>query len=58
MAEYIEREALIEAFENADTDVCEDYGDTCDWGYGIKLVKEIVRSVPAAAVAPVVHGRW
>ena len=58
MAEYIEREALIEAFENADTDLCEDYGDTCDWGYGIKLVKEIVRSVPAAAVAPVVHGRW
>ena len=54
MAEYIEREALLNAFENADADVCEDYGDTCDWGYGIKLVKEIVRSVSAADVAPVV----
>lgn len=39
MAEYIERKALLDAFENADADVCEDYGDSCDWGYGIKLVK-------------------
>lgn len=58
MIEYIKREALLNAFENADVDVCEDYGDSCAWGYGIKLVKEIVHGVPAADVAPVMHGRW
>ena len=56
MAEYIERETLSDAFENADTNVCEDYGDSCEWGYSLKRVKEIIYGVPATDVAPVVHG--
>lgn len=58
MAEYIEREALREAFDNADADIVEEYGDGyCDWGFGRKNVLEVINSVPAADVAPVVHGR-
>lgn len=59
MAEYIEREALREAFDNADADIVEEYGDgDCDWGFGRKNVLEVINSVPAADVAPVRHGRW
>lgn len=59
MAEYIERKALREAFENADADVVEEYEDgTCDWGFGHKNILEVINSVPAADVAPVRHGRW
>lgn len=59
MAEYIEREALREAFDNADADIVEEYGDGyCDWGFGRKNVLEVINSVPAADVAPVRHGRW
>lgn len=59
MADYISREAAIEAFENADEDVFEDYGDgACDWGFGRKNIQEVLNSVPTADVAPVVHGRW
>lgn len=59
MAEYIEREALREAFDNADADIVEEYGDGyCDWGFGRKNVLEVINSVPAADVAPVRHGLW
>lgn len=59
MAEYIEREALIDAFEYADADVCESYPDGySEWGYGIRSVRDLIRSAPAADVAPVVHGQW
>lgn len=59
MAEYIERKALREAFDNADADIVEEYGDgDCDWGFGRKNVLEVINSVPAADVAPVRHGRW
>ena len=59
MDEYIERETVVEAFENADADVVEEYEDgACDWGFGRKNILEVINSVPAADVAPVRHGRW
>lgn len=57
--EFISREAALEAFENADADVYEDYGDgTVDWGFGRKNIQNVINGIPAAGVAPVVHGRW
>ena len=59
MADYISREAALEAFENADADVVEDYGDgTSDWGFGRENIRKTLNSVPAADVEPVQHGRW
>ena len=59
MAEYIKREAFLRALENADPDVYEDYGDgTVDWGFGRKNIQDMITGIPAADVAPVVHGRW
>lgn len=54
MADYIERNAVIEAFENSDTDVV-------DWeGHGFSLpnIRSILQSVPVVDVAPVVYGEW
>lgn len=54
MSDYISRKAAIEAFENADADVLEDYGDgACDWGFGMKNIQEVLNSVPTADVEPV-----
>ena len=59
MDEYIERKKLEEAFDNADSDVCESNSDGYSkWGFGRENVRDVIRSVPAADVAPVVHGRW
>lgn len=59
MAEYIERKKLEEAFDNADPDVCEsDMDGHSDWGFGRENVRDVIRGVPAADVAPVVHGLW
>lgn len=59
MAEYIEKKKLEEAFDNADPDICESYPDGySDWGFGRENVRDVIRGVPAADVAPVVHGRW
>lgn len=59
MAEYIKRSAVFEQFDNADADVCEtdDFGGV-DYGFGMKNIKEFINAIPAADVAPVVHGRW
>lgn len=58
MAEYIERKALREAFDNADADVVEEYEDGgSEWGFGRQNILEVINSVPAADVAPVRHGR-
>ena len=58
MDEYIERKKLEEAFDNADPDVCEsDLDGHSDWGFGRENVRDVIRGVPAADVAPVVHGR-
>lgn len=59
MTEYIERKKLEEAFDNADPDVCEsDLDGHSDWGFGRENVRDVLRRVPAADVAPVVHGWW
>lgn len=58
MAEYIKKEAAIEVFEWGDADVIEDYGDGCDFGFSRGAIKSAINSIPAADVAPVVHGRW
>ena len=47
MAEYIEREAFLTAFEIAPDEWCK--GQT---------VRRILAELPAADVVPVVHGRW
>lgn len=59
MAEYIERAAAIEAFENGDLDVMEVF-DVVGRAVGFSLpnVRVTLQSVPAADVAPVVHGQW
>ena len=48
MAEYIEREAAIRAINGA-YQFFEDEKD---------VFRRIIKSAPAADVAPVVHGRW
>lgn len=59
MGDYISREALKKAFDNADADVCESYSDGyCDWGFGRKNINDVIDGAPAADVAPVRHGRW
>lgn len=58
MAEYITKEAAIEVFEWGDADVIEDYGDGCDFGFSRGAIKSAINTIPAAEVAPVVHGRW
>lgn len=57
MSDYISREALKEAFENADADVCESYypDGYCDWGFGRKNINDVIDGVPAADVEPVRH---
>lgn len=54
MAEYIKREAAIKAVEKADCTLISSDADDCKADY----LREIIESVPAADVAPVVHGRW
>lgn len=58
MNDYISRKAALKAFENADADVMEDYGDgTSDWGFGRENIREILNSVPTADAVPVVRCR-
>lgn len=59
MTEYVERKKLEETFDNADPDVCEsNFDGYSEWGFGRENVRNVIRSVPAADVTPVVHGRW
>ena len=59
MSDYISREALTEAFENADADVCESFPDGyCDWGFGRQNIRDVIASVPTADVEPVRRGNW
>ena len=53
MAEYIEREAAIKAIRDSDP-----YGVHRALGFRETDIEEALRSVPAADVAPVRHGRW
>ena len=54
MAEYINREAAINAVEKAEYTAIADDADSCKSDY----LREIIESVPAADVAPAVHGEW
>lgn len=59
MGDFISREAVLKAFENADADVMEDYGDgTSDWGFGRQNIRDVIASVPTADVEPVRNGNW
>lgn len=50
---------MEESFDNADPDVCEsDMDGHSDWGFGRENVRDVIRSVPVADVAPVVYGLW
>lgn len=52
--EFVSRKALLEAFENANADVVEEYEDgTRDWGFGMQNIREVIASVPTADVEPV-----
>lgn len=61
MAEYIKREAAIREIEQINP---VDYGAMWDYeahhwaGECLRDCKEVIDSIPAADVAPVVHGRW
>lgn len=61
MAEYIERGVAIREIEQINS---VDYGAMWDYeahhwaGECLRDCKEAIDSIPAADVAPVVHGRW
>ena len=57
--EYIKREAVFKQFDNGEADVVEIYPDgLVDYGFGASNIRDLVNSIPAADVAPVVHGWW
>ena len=59
MSEYITKESAIEVFEQGDADVIEEYEDgSYNFGFGRGTIKSAINAIPAADVAPVVHGRW
>lgn len=59
MAEYIEREDVIDQFENGEADVMEMYPDgSVDFGFSVSNIRDMINAIPAADVASVVHGRW
>lgn len=53
MAEYIERETAIKAIYESDPN-----GIRRTLGFNVGQIEEALRTIPAADVAPVVHGRW
>lgn len=56
MTEYIEREAIMEFPIRKDH--CDKERANEHFIFGIESVLEYVENLPAADVAPVVHGRW
>lgn len=52
MAEYIEREALLELYEN--TPDC----NIDNLSVPVEVVRQNIKDMPTADVAPVVHGTW
>lgn len=56
MAEYIKREAIMEFPIRKDR--CDKERANEHFIFGIESVLEYVENLPAADVAPVVHGRW
>lgn len=65
MAEYIEREAIIETIKTGYLSANEDdyeleagYAFACGVNGGLNRAIHDISHAPAADVAPVVHGRW
>lgn len=56
MAEYIKREAIMEFPIRKDR--CDKERANEHFIFGIESVLEYVENLPAADVAPVVHGHW
>ena len=57
MAEYIEREALLDDIENTLV-FSGRTGHANPKQMGARMVVQRIKAAPAADVAPVVHGRW
>lgn len=51
----IDADAAIKAFENGDADVIEDYDTGCDFGFGIKNIKDTLNAIPTVDAVPVVR---
>ena len=45
--DLISRKSVLDAFENADADVCEEFLGGADWGFGINNIKDIISKIPA-----------
>lgn len=58
MAEYIEREALIEKCKAIIQDKWNDKAAPVSWSHAYADFIEDIENQPAADVAPVVHGKW
>ena len=58
MAEYIEREALIEKCKAIIQDKWNDKSAPVSWSHAYADFIEDIENQPAADVAPVVHGKW
>lgn len=58
MAEYIEREALIEKCKAIIQDKWNDKAAPVSWSHAYADFIEDIENQPAADVAPVVHARW
>ena len=58
MAEYIEREALIEKCKAIIQDKWNDKSAPVSWSHAYADFIEDIENQPAADVAPVVHGGW
>ena len=51
MSDYISRDKVAQAFEDADVDVCEDYGEYygCEWGFSRDAVRKSAKNTPHIA---------
>lgn len=67
VAEYIEREALIERIVNTPSEVANKAFEQKEYSFSLTLdrlvdrqheIIDMIEDAPAADVAPVVHGRW
>lgn len=55
--DFVSREAVIEAFEDIDNDVCVSRPNVhCDWGEIREVIRDIISKIPTAETAPV--QRW
>lgn len=59
MADYIDRQAALDCFTYESGDMIPETLETGEENtISVKTVKAVLRSIPAADVAPVVRGRW